>query len=125
MLILFINEIITNMIHKLYLLIVIVIATNSGTSKTPNLTSLKRQSLNINEDQTKARQSVILDDLTPPQSSEENSFIDYDSYLEENIGTGSDSFILPPLGGIKREKKQKKKPKVTGELKLMFYDVNN
>lgn len=57
-----------------------------------------------------------MDDLTPPQSSEENSFIDYDSYLEENIGTGSDSFILPSLGGIKREKKQKKKPKVAGKI---------
>lgn len=94
-----------------------LIGSNNGAPKTGNLPSLKRQQSN-NEDQTlktNVRRWISLDDLTPPQSSEENSFVDYDSYLDDNVGSGSDNYIQPPAGEVKKEKKQKKKTKLPGE----------
>ncbi|XP_054275235.1 dnaJ homolog dnj-5 isoform X2 [Macrosteles quadrilineatus] len=89
------------------------VGSNNGAPKTGNHPSLKRQQSN-NEDQTKTnvRRWISLDDLTPPQSSEENSFVDYDSYLDDNVGSGSDNYIQPPAGEVKKEKKQKKKTKL-------------
>lgn len=88
---------------------------NSGAPKSINISSLKRQHSNSSEEQIKASVNrwISLDDLTPPQSSEENSFNDYDGYLDEHFGSGSDTFMLP-MAGTKKEKKQKKKTKPTG-----------
>lgn len=89
-------------------------------SKTINPVPIKRPSSNNNEDFIKARQSITYDDLTPPQSSEENWFLDYDSYADENIGTG-DGFALPSaVGGIKKEKKQKKRLSFTGKIRSLL-----
>lgn len=78
---------------------------------------MKRQHSNSSEEQIKASVNrwISLDDLTPPQSSEENSFNDYDGYLDEHFGSGSDTF-MQPMAGTKKEKKQKKKTKPTGNL---------
>ncbi|XP_046687718.1 uncharacterized protein LOC124373392 [Homalodisca vitripennis] len=72
---------------------------------------------NNSEDQTKAnvRRWISLEDLTPPQSSEENSFIDYEAYIDESIGSGSDNCMQPTPGETKKEKKQKKKVKPSEE----------
>lgn len=78
---------------------------------------MKRQHSNSSEEQIKASVNrwISLDDLTPPQSSEENSFNDYDGYLDEHFGSGSDTF-MQPMAETKKEKKQKKKTKPTGNI---------
>lgn len=94
----------------------------SNVSKTLNLNALKRQLSNSAEEQSKAnvKRWISLDDLTPPQSSEENSFNDFEIYLDENVGNSSDN-TQPAVGEGRKEKKQKKKSRPTGINTLLVF----
>lgn len=56
------------------------------------------------------RRWISLDELSPPQSNEEQSYVDYETYNDESVGSGSE-YGLRTGNNIeaKKEKKQKKK----------------
>lgn len=97
---------------------------NGSVSKNVNTSCLKRQHSSGSEEHSKSgvggvRRWISLDDLAPPQPCEEQSYIEYDTYREENVANNSEYYMHSANNNNnsvsntsnegKKEKKQKKK----------------
>lgn len=109
---------------------------NGSNTKNVNTSCLKRQHSSGSEEHGKSgvggvRRWISLDDLTPPPSCEEQSYIEYDTYNEENVPNNSEYYMHSANNNnsnsneAKKEKKQKKKSVKQPANEEKFEALNN